>query len=49
MASSFKEQRMKKERGFDTPESLDRLLDIYQKCILIILNVLEGNDPQLNK
>jgi hypothetical protein len=44
MASFFNERTNLKERGFDNPQSLERLFELYQKCILVILNILEGND-----
>lgn len=49
MASFFTEKTNLKERGFDNPASLERLFELYQKCILVILNILEGNNPELNK
>jgi len=30
-------------------ESLKRLFHLYQCCVLIILNILEGNRPDLNR
>lgn len=44
MSGFFTEKANLKERGFDTPQSLERLFELYQKCILVILNILEGND-----
>jgi hypothetical protein len=49
MATFFEDKNNKKAFGFDVRSSLDRLFELYQKCILIILNVLEGNSLTLNK
>lgn len=49
MGTFFTEKENLKERGFDSPASLERLFELYQKCILIILNILEGNNVQLQK
>lgn len=49
MAGFFTDKMNLKERSFNTPESLERLFELYQKCILVILNILEGNNPELNK
>ena len=40
MAGFFTDKDNLKEGGFDTPESLERLFELYQKCILVILNIL---------
>jgi hypothetical protein len=44
MGTFFTEKENLKERGFDNPASLERLFELYQKCILIIVNILEGNN-----
>lgn len=49
MASFFSEETNIKERGFDQPKSFEMLNNIYKQCILIILNVLESNEPSLIK
>lgn len=47
MASFFSEKSNIIERGFDQPKSFELLNNIYKQCILIILNVLESNEPTL--
>lgn len=49
MAGFFTDKANLKERHFETKESLERLFELYQKCILVILNILEGNNSELNK
>ena len=49
MANTFNDIKVRQARKFDEPESKKKLFEIYQKCILIILNVLEGNESKLNK
>jgi hypothetical protein len=45
MSTFFVEKNNLVARGFVDPPSLERLFLLYQNCILIILNILEGNNP----
>ena len=49
MASFFEDPKNLKEFRLENRDSIQRLFHLYQCCILIILNILEGNSPELNK
>lgn len=49
MATFFEDDKNLKEFRLDNRDSIQRLFHLYQCCILIILNILEGNSPDLNK